>query len=68
MHINAFINKSKKTRDRPKKAKVAQSSFALGERFTDKSFFSHGRMEEIETKTPIVTSNNKNPNQSYTNK
>ena len=30
MHINTSINKSKKPRGRPKKAKVVQSSFALG--------------------------------------
>ena len=68
MHINTSINKSKKPRGRPKKAKVVQSSFALDGQLTDKSFFSHSRMEEIEVITPIVTSKNKNPNQPSTNK
>ena len=68
MHINASINKSKKPRGRPKKTKVAQSSFALGVEPTDKLFSSHGSMEEIEVITPIVTSKNENPNKSSTNK
>jgi len=68
MKINTSINKSKKPRGRPKKAKVVQSSFALGGQPTDKSFFSHGRMEEIGVKTPVVTSKNENPYQSSTNK
>ena len=59
MHINTSINsinKSKKPRGRPKKAKVVQV------------FSSHGSMEEIEVKTLIVTSKNENPNKSSTNK
>ena len=68
MHINTSINKSKKPRGRPKKAKVVQSSFALGEQPTDKLFSSHGSMEEIEVKTLIVTNKNKNINKSSTNK
>ena len=67
MHINTSINKSKKSRGRPKKTKVAQSSFALGGQPTDKLFSSHGSLEEIEVKTLIVTSKNENPNQSYKN-
>jgi len=67
MDINAYINKSKKPRGRPKKTKVAQSSFALGGEPTDKLFSSHGSMEEIELTTPIVTSKNENPNKSYKN-
>ena len=47
MHINTFINKSKKPRGRPKKAKVVQSPFALDGQPTDKLFSSHSRMEEI---------------------
>ena len=68
MRINTSINKSKKSRGRPKKAKVVQPSFALGGQLTDKLFFSHGRVEEIEVKTPIVIRKNENPNQSSTNK
>ena len=68
MHINASINKSKKPRGRPKKAKVVQSSFALGLQPTDKLFSSHSRMEENEVITPIVISKNENLNQSSTNK
>ena len=68
MHINTSINKSKKPRGRPKKAKVVQSSFALGGQPTDKLFSSHSRMEEIEVITPIVISKNENPNQSSNNK
>ena len=67
MHINASINKSKKPRGRPKKAKVVKSSFALGGEPTDKLFSSPCNMEEIEVKTPIVISKNENPNQSYKN-
>ena len=67
MHINASINKSKKPRGRPKKTKVAQSSFALGVEPTDKLFSSPCNMEEIEVKTPIVISKNENPNKSYKN-
>ena len=67
MHINAFINKNKKPRGRPKKEKVVQSSFALKGQPTDKLFSSHSSMEEIEAITPIVISKNKNPNQSYKN-
>ena len=62
MHINTSINKSKKPRGRPKKAKVVQSSFALGGQPTDKLFSSHGSVQEIEVKTLIVTSKNENPN------
>ena len=68
MHINTSINKSKKPRGRPKKAKVVQSSFALGGQPTDKLFSSHGSLEEIEVKTLIVTSKNGNLNNSSTNK
>ena len=68
MLINASINKSKKPRGRPKKAKVAQSSFALGGQPTDKLSSSLFSMEEIEVKTPIVIRKNENPNQSSTNK
>ena len=68
MHINTSINKIKKPRGRPKKAKVVQSSFALGGEPTDKLFSSRSSMEEIEVKTLIVTSKNENPNQSSTNK
>ena len=68
MLINASINKSKKPRGRPKKAKVVQSSFALGGQPTDKLFPSHDSKEEIEVKTLIVTSENKNQNKSSTNK
>ena len=59
------LNKSKKPRGRPKKAKVVQSSFALGGQPTDKLFSSHGSMEEIEVITPIVISKNENPDKSY---
>ena len=62
MNINTSINKSKKPRGRPKKAKVVQSSFALGGQPTDKLFSSYSKMEEIEEKTLIVNSNNENPN------
>ena len=65
MHINTSINKSKKPRGRPKKAKVVQSSFALGGQPTDKSLSSHSRMEENDVITPIVISKNENPNKSY---
>ena len=68
MHINTFINKNKKPRGRPKKAKVVQSSFALGGQATDKLFSSHSKMEEIEVITPIVISKNENLNKSSTNK
>ena len=54
MHINTSINKSKKPKGRPKKAKVVQSS-------------SHSSMGETEVRTPIVISKNDNPNQSYKN-
>ena len=67
MHTNTSINKSKKPRGRPKKAKVAQSSFALGGQPTGKLLSSQSGMEEIEVITPIVISNNKNPNKSYKN-
>ena len=67
MHINTSINKSKRPRGRPKKAKVAQSSFALCKQPTDKLFSSHSRMEESEVITPIVISKNENPNKSYKN-
>ena len=67
MHINASTNKSKKPRGRPKKAKVVQSSFALGGEPTDKPSSSHSSMGEIEVRTPIVISKNENPNQSYKN-
>ena len=67
MQINASINKSKKPRGRPKKAKVVQASVALGVQPTDKLFSSHGSLEEIEVKTLIVTSKNENPNKSYKN-
>ena len=67
MNINASINKSKKPRGRPKKAKVVQSSFALGGEPADKLFSSCSSMEEIEVITPTVISKNKNPNQSYKN-
>ena len=62
MHINTSINKSKKPRGRPKKAKVVQSSFALGGQPTDKLFSSHNKMEEIEEKTLTVINKNENPN------
>ena len=62
------LNKSKNPRGRPKKAKVVQSSFALGGQPNDKLFSSHNSIEEIEAKTPIMTSKNENPNQYFTNK
>jgi len=68
MHINAFINKSKKPRGRPKKVKVVQASATSCWQPTDKLFSSHGSMEEIEVKTLIVTSKNENLNKSSTNK
>jgi len=68
MQINASINKSKKPRGRPKKAKVVQASVDLSVQPTDKLFSSHGSLEEIEVKTLIVTSKNENPNKSSTNK
>jgi len=68
MHINTSINKSKKPKGRPKKAKVVQSSFALGGQPTDKLFPSHSSMKEIEVITPIVISKNENLNKSSTNK
>ena len=68
MHINASINKSKKPRGRPKKAKVVQVSVASCWQPTDKLFSSHSSMEEIETKTSIVISKNENPNQPSNNK
>ena len=61
------LNKSKKPRGRPKKAKVVQSSFALGGQPTEKLSSSLFSMEEIEVITPIVISKNENPNQSYKN-
>ena len=67
MHINASINKRKKPRGRPKKAKVVQASFASCWQPTDKLFSSHSGMEEVEVKTPIVISKNENPNKSYKN-
>ena len=51
MHINTSINKIKKSRGRPKKAKVVNSSFAFGGQPTDKLFSSHNNMKEIEVKT-----------------
>ena len=68
MYLNVPTKKSEKTRGRPKKAKVVQSSFALGRQPTDKLFSSHSSMEEIEIKTPIVANKNENPNKSSTNK
>ena len=68
MLINASINKSKKTRGRPKKAKVVHASVASCWQPTDKLFSSHDSKEEIEVKTLIVTSKNENPNKSSTNK
>ena len=62
------LSKSKKPRGRPKKAKVVQSSFALGGQSTDKLFPSHSSMKEIEVITPIVISKNENLNKSSTNK
>ena len=62
MHINTSINKNKKPRGRPKKAKVVKSSFALDGQSTDKLFSSHDSMKEIEVATLIVTSKNENPN------
>ena len=62
MYINTSINKSKKPRGRPKKAKVVQSSFALGGQPTDKLFSSRSSMEEIEKKNLIVINKNENPN------
>ena len=62
MHINTSINKNKKPRGRPKKAKVVKSSFALDGQSTDKLFSSHDSMKEIEVETLIVTSKNENPN------
>ena len=67
MQINSYVNKSKKLRGRPKKAKVVQSSFALGGEPTDKLFSSQSNMEEIEVVTPIVIRKNENSNQSYKN-
>ena len=67
MHINISINKSKKSRGRPKKVKVVQSSFALGGNSIDKLFSSNSRMEEIKIITPVVISKNENPNQFYKN-
>ena len=67
MYINVPTNKSKKPRGRPKKAKVVQSSFALGGEPTDKLFSSHSSVEETEVITPRVISKNENPNQSYKN-
>ena len=68
MHINTSINKSKKPRGRPKKAKVVQSSFALGGQPTYKLFSSHSSMKEIEVITPTVISKNENLNKSSNNK
>ena len=68
MYINTSINKSKKPRCGPKKAKVVQDSVALGGQPTDKLFSSPHNMEEVEAKTSIVISKNENPNQSSTNK
>ena len=67
MDINAYINKSKKPRGRPKKAKVVQSTFALDGQPTDKLLSSLNNLEEIVVKTPIVISKNANPNKSYKN-
>ena len=67
MHINTSINKNKKPRGRPKKAKVVQSSVALDGELADKLFSSHSSMEEIEVVTPKEISKNENPNQSYKN-
>ena len=67
MHINTSINKGKKPRGRPKKAKVAQAPVASYWQPTDKLFSSPYSMEEIKVKTPIVTSKNENPNKSYKN-
>ena len=68
MHINASINKSKKPRGRPKKAKVVQASVASCFQSTDKLLSSYSSLEENEVKTLIVTSKNENPNQSSNNK
>ena len=68
MYINASINKSKKPRGRPKKAKVVQATIASCWQSTDKLFSSHSIMEEIEVNTLIMISNNENPNKSSTNK
>ena len=67
MYINVPTNKSKRPRGRPKKAKVVQSSFTLGDQPTDKLFSSHSRKEEIKVITPKVISQNENPNKSYKN-
>ena len=67
MYINVPANKSKKPRGRPKKAKVVQSSFALGGQPTEKLSSSLFSMEKNEAKTFIVISKNENPNQSYKN-
>ena len=58
MLINTSFNKNKKPRGRPKKAKVVQSSFTLGDQPTDKLFSSHSRKEENKVITPIVISKN----------
>ena len=68
MNINTPINKNKKPRGRPKKAKVVQATVASCWQPTDKLFSSHGSMEEIKVKTLIVTSKNENLNKSSTNK
>ena len=60
MHINTFINKSKKPRGRPKKVKLDGQP-------ADKLFSSHSSLEGIEIKTPIEISKNENPNKSYKN-
>ena len=67
MHINASINKGKRPRGRPKKAKVAQASVASCFQSTDKLLSSYSSLEENEVKTLIVTSKNENPNKSYKN-
>ncbi len=67
MIINTSINKNKKPRGRPKKAKVVQSSFTLDDQPTDKLFSSNSRKEEIKVITPIAISKNENPNKSYKN-
>ena len=67
MLINTPINTNKKRRGRPKKAKVVQSSFTLGDQPTDKLFSSQSRKKEIKVITPKVISQNENLNKSYKN-
>ena len=67
MFINTPINKNKKPRGRPKKAKVVQSSFTLVDQPTDKLFSSQSRKKEIKVITPKVISQNENLNKSYKN-